>query len=136
MSLSNSMTSGSPLKHIVSFAIPITLDSLFQLIYSIVDSAVVGRLIGVDAFASVGAAGLTMISGFVELVARLLVVFTLPGLIGRWGIYLVEVSSWPPAMLFLCISFFVVYKKRCKMFLSQAADEKSSEDSPSLDLAK
>ena len=57
MSLSKSMTSGSPLKHIVSFAIPIALGSLFQLIYSIVDSAVVGRLIGVDAFAAVGAAG-------------------------------------------------------------------------------
>ena len=57
MKLSKSMTSGAPLQHIVSFAIPITLGSLFQLIYSIVDSAVVGRLIGVDAFAAVGAAG-------------------------------------------------------------------------------
>ena len=57
MSLSKSMTSGPPLRQIIAFAIPIMLGGLFQLIYSIVDSAVVGRLIGVEAFAAVGAAG-------------------------------------------------------------------------------
>lgn len=57
MSLSKSMTSGPPLRQIVFFAVPIMLGGLFQLIYSIVDSAVVGRLIGVEAFAAVGAAG-------------------------------------------------------------------------------
>ena len=57
MSLSKSMTSGPALRQIVGFAIPIMLGGLFQLIYSIVDSAVVGRLIGVEAFAAVGAAG-------------------------------------------------------------------------------
>ena len=43
MKLSKSMTSGAPLGQIVGFAVPIALGSLFQLIYSIVDSAVVGR---------------------------------------------------------------------------------------------
>ena len=57
MKLSKSMTSGAPLGQIVGFAVPIALGSLFQLVYSIVDSAVVGRLIGVEAFAAVGAAG-------------------------------------------------------------------------------
>ncbi len=66
---------------------------------------------------------LTMVSGFVELFARLIVVFTLPGLIGRWGVYLIEVSSWPAAMLFLCISFFAVYRKRCRTFSSETTSE-------------
>ena len=57
MSTSKSMTAGSPIKLIAAFAIPIFLGSVFQLVYSLVDSAVVGRMIGVDAFAAVGAAG-------------------------------------------------------------------------------
>lgn len=57
MSISKSMTAGSPIKLIAAFAVPIFFGSVFQLIYSLVDSAVVGRMIGVEAFAAVGAAG-------------------------------------------------------------------------------
>lgn len=51
------MTEGKPLKHIISFAIPLMIGYIFQQLYNMVDSAVVGRLIGVEAFAAVGAAG-------------------------------------------------------------------------------
>ena len=51
------MTEGSPLGLLVRFALPLLLGSLCQLLYTTADSAVVGRLIGVDAFAAVGAAG-------------------------------------------------------------------------------
>ena len=75
-----------------------------------------------SALQGMGSASLTMVSGFVELFTRLIVVFTLPGLIGRWGIYLIEVSSWPAAMLFLCVAFFIVYRRRCKAFPPDADD--------------
>ena len=50
------MTQGRPLGLLMGFAVPLMLGSLCQLLYTTVDSAVAGRLIGVDAFAAVGAA--------------------------------------------------------------------------------
>ncbi len=68
------------------------------------------------ALQGMGSVTLTMVSGLIELVTRLLVIFTMPSLIGRWGIYLIEVSSWPVAMLYLGIAFFVVYFRRRRQF--------------------
>ena len=48
------MTSGSPTKHILRFAIPLFIGYLFQLLYNIVDSIVVGNFIGSNALAAVG----------------------------------------------------------------------------------
>ena len=50
------MTRGAPARLIISFALPLMLGTIFQQLYSLVDSAVVGQLLGVDAFAAVGAA--------------------------------------------------------------------------------
>lgn len=57
MSKSNvqSMTSGSPLRLILVFMIPLLLGNLFQQFYNIVDAMIVGRLLGADALAAVGA---------------------------------------------------------------------------------
>lgn len=49
------MTHGSPLKHIVLFALPTLIGNVFQQIYNLADSVIVGRFIGSDAFAAVGA---------------------------------------------------------------------------------
>ena len=51
MSKSNvqSMTSGSPLRLILVFMIPLLLGNLFQQFYNIVDAMIVGRLLGADA---------------------------------------------------------------------------------------
>ena len=56
MSKSNvqSMTSGSPLRLILVFMIPLLLGNLFQQFYNIVDAMIVGRLLGADALAAVG----------------------------------------------------------------------------------
>ena len=51
------MTVGSPLKHLVVFAIPLLLGNLFQQMYNMVDSIVVGRYVGANALGSVGACG-------------------------------------------------------------------------------
>lgn len=50
------MTAGNPLKLIINFSIPLLISNLFQQLYSISDIILVGRLIGVEALAAVGAA--------------------------------------------------------------------------------
>lgn len=49
------MIGGSPGKELVRFAVPIILGNLFQQFYNMVDSIVVGRFVGEEALASVGA---------------------------------------------------------------------------------
>ena len=60
------MTSGSPLKLILSFAVPLLLGMLFQQFYSMVDTIIVGKSLGVDQLAGVGSTGAKnfMIIGF------------------------------------------------------------------------
>lgn len=49
------LTEGKPIKLIVLFAIPIFLGNLFQIIYSLVDTKIVGSILGETALAAVGA---------------------------------------------------------------------------------
>lgn len=56
MNKTTDMTQGKPLGHLLGFAVPLMLGNLCQLLYTTADSAVVGRLVGVDAFAAVGSA--------------------------------------------------------------------------------
>lgn len=60
------MTVGSPMRLILGFAIPVMLGTLFQQFYSMVDSIIVGKVLGVDALAGVGSTGSInfMIIGF------------------------------------------------------------------------
>lgn len=53
----NDMTSGSPLKKVVLFSIPLIIGNLFQLLYNMVDTFIVGRTMGLEALAGIGAAG-------------------------------------------------------------------------------
>ena len=55
--MTKDMTSGNPIKLIIAFSIPILLGNLFQQFYSMVDTAIVGRYIGVEALAAVGSTG-------------------------------------------------------------------------------
>ena len=48
------MTSGKPLKLIVTFAFPLMFGNLFQQLYTVVDTMVVGKALGVDALAALG----------------------------------------------------------------------------------
>lgn len=50
------MTTGHPLKLLLEFSYPMVLGHAMQQLYSIVDGAIVGRLIGWQAFAAVGVA--------------------------------------------------------------------------------
>ncbi len=51
----NNMTQGSPLKHILKFAFPVWLGILFQQFYSVADTVIVGRFLGLNQLAGVGA---------------------------------------------------------------------------------
>lgn len=51
------MTVGNPVGHIIRFALPLLLGNLFQQLYNMVDSIVVGNYVGADALAAVGACG-------------------------------------------------------------------------------
>lgn len=53
------MTVGSPAVHIIKFTLPLLLGNLFQQLYNMVDSIVVGNFVGEDALAAVGACGST-----------------------------------------------------------------------------
>lgn len=60
------MTQGSPIKLILSFFMPLLLGMLFQQFYSMMDTIIVGKFLGVQALASVGSTGSInfMIIGF------------------------------------------------------------------------
>jgi len=51
------MTEGSPTKLIVGFFLPMRLGLLFQQVYNMVDTIVVGKFLGVEALAGVGSTG-------------------------------------------------------------------------------
>ena len=53
--MTRDLTEGRPLKQIVSFALPLLFGLLFQQLYSFVDTAVVGRFLGAERLAAVGA---------------------------------------------------------------------------------
>lgn len=51
------MTVGSPIKHLISFAIPLFLGYMFQQLYNMTDSVIVGRFVSDKALAATGACG-------------------------------------------------------------------------------
>ena len=54
--MQKSMTSGNSLKLLLTFMVPLIIGNIFQQMYSISDIIIVGRTIGVNALAAVGAA--------------------------------------------------------------------------------
>lgn len=55
--MTKDMTTGSPMKLILGFSIPLFFGFLFQQFYNIVDTIIVGRFLGVDDLAAVGSTG-------------------------------------------------------------------------------
>ena len=51
------MTEGSPVSLIIQFSIPMLIGNLFQQLYNLVDSVIVGQFVGADALAAIGATG-------------------------------------------------------------------------------
>ena len=54
------MTAGRPAKIILNFTVPIFIGNIFQQLYSMVDTVIVGKFVGNEALAAVGACGTLM----------------------------------------------------------------------------
>ena len=65
--MTKDLTSGNTLKVILLFTLPLMLGNLFQQFYSLADTIIVGRFVGVGALAAVGSTGSVnyLILGFV-----------------------------------------------------------------------
>lgn len=53
------MTKGRPLPVILQFTLPLIIGNIFQQLYNMVDTIIVGRYVGADALAAVGSTGTT-----------------------------------------------------------------------------
>lgn len=64
--MTKDLTKGSPMKLILGFGVPLLFGLLFQQFYNMVDTIIVGRMLGVEALAAVGSTGSVnfMILGF------------------------------------------------------------------------
>ncbi|MBQ6587467.1 MAG: MATE family efflux transporter [Butyrivibrio sp.] len=51
------MTEGNPVSLLIQFSIPMLIGNLFQQLYNLVDSIIVGQFVGADALAAIGATG-------------------------------------------------------------------------------
>ncbi|WP_099205147.1 MATE family efflux transporter [Scatolibacter rhodanostii] len=52
--MTKDLTSGSPLKKVLSFAIPLYFGNILQQLYTLINTIIVGRFLGTDALAAVG----------------------------------------------------------------------------------
>ncbi len=78
--MTSDMTKGNPLKIFIYFTIPLLIGNIFQQLYSMVDTIIVGRFVGVNALAALGACNslfflvnglvLGLTSGFAVLLAQ------------------------------------------------------------------
>lgn len=55
--MTKDMTQGKPMRLIIGFAVPLLLGYLFQQVYNLVDTLIVGRYLGVNPLAAVGSTG-------------------------------------------------------------------------------
>lgn len=68
MTKTKTLTEGTPWKQILLFSIPIFWGNVFQLLYSLVDTKIVGSTLGTEALAAVGSVSTlhTLITGFLN----------------------------------------------------------------------
>ncbi|HRM20771.1 MAG TPA: MATE family efflux transporter, partial [Trichococcus flocculiformis] len=64
--MTKDMTAGSPAKLLLLFAIPMLIGNIFQQVYSLADTVIIGRTLGVEGLAAIGSVGgvLFFIHGF------------------------------------------------------------------------
>ena len=90
------LTKGNPTKLIFFFAIPYLIGNLFQQFYNMADTVIVGRILGMNALAAVGATGsivwLTtgsiqgLTTGFAAITAQRFGANDIPGIKKSFGI--------------------------------------------------
>ena len=63
----NQLTTGTPMKVILRFTVPIFIGNILQQLYQLFDTMIVGQFVGSQAFAAVGSTSsiFSLITGFV-----------------------------------------------------------------------
>ena len=51
------MTEGSPVRLLLAFSVPMLIGNIFQQLYNLVDSVIVGQFVWAQALAAIGATG-------------------------------------------------------------------------------
>ena len=59
MSNIKDMTEGKPISLMIKFSVPVLISNVLQLMFVVADTAIIGRMLGVNAFASIGATATT-----------------------------------------------------------------------------
>ena len=65
-----------------------------------------------SALQGMGNSAIPMLSGFMELILRVLSVLILPMHLGVWGVYFAEGIGWIGSAILVCCSYFLVFRKR------------------------
>lgn len=95
--LTKDMTKGQPAKLLLLFALPLMLGSLFQQLYTMVDTIIVGQGVGIKALrASIG--------NSIILTAISAVIFTVAG---QEGVFYAEIFAWTGAAAILVVSYYI-----------------------------
>lgn len=113
------MTAGNPVSFLIRFAIPLMIGNIFQQLYNLVDSVIVGRLVGSNALAAIGATSsvtfmfFAHFNGIVEVFGRFIVSVAMTKIpsVGLWGIW------WSAGIVWLISGFtawlrYIWYKKK------------------------
>jgi len=105
--MTNDMTTGNPVRLIISFMIPMCLGNIFQQFYNLADSIIAGRFIGVNALAAIGSTGSLIF----------LVIGWLNGLTSGFAILVAQcfgakkydnMRHYMAMSIYLCLAFVVV----------------------------
>lgn len=113
-SQTKNMTARKPGKLILSFALPLMLGNVFQQLYTVVDTMVVGKYLGVNALAALGAADWMnwMMLGIVQGFTQGFGVIFIAGFTATNKLYgILEIAAWAGADIVLVISWFVTVKR-------------------------
>lgn len=106
------LTKGNPYKLILLFALPVFIGCVFQQLYNMADTIIVGNTVGADAFTGVGKSAVTTLAGVTELAGRVLASLVFAKLWGFTGICSSNPVAWVAAVVFLVTVYYVTMRRR------------------------
>lgn len=102
------MTVGNPAKALIAFTVPMVAGNLFQQLYNIVDSIIVGNVVGEDALAAVGAStAITMLFVMVAMGTGIGCSVVISQLFGAKKIARMKTAISTALLSILCFSVFL-----------------------------
>lgn len=113
--MTTDLTKGKPAKLIFFFAIPYLIGNLFQQFYNMADTVIVGRILGMNALAAVGATGSIvwfsmgsiqgLTTGFAAITAQRFGANDINGIKKSFGISIVLSAIFTAILTWFCITF-------------------------------